>query len=145
MVRPLLLGIEGGGTRTVALVADTRGQILKRAEFGPLNLKLSSDQEILRRLRDIKRCLARSLRLWRCVSLVAARLLIDPALARWRAVSGRVCPLISVAIWIPVLRRHLAPTATASSLSAEPARVCMEGREDRAPAREDGATFWAIT
>jgi N-acetylmuramic acid 6-phosphate etherase len=54
-VRQLLLGIEGGGTRTVALVADNRGQILKRAEFGPLNFKLLSEREILNRLRDIKR------------------------------------------------------------------------------------------
>lgn len=53
-VRHLFLGIEGGGTRTVALLADKRGQILKRVESGPLNLKLSTDPEILQRLRDIQ-------------------------------------------------------------------------------------------
>jgi len=48
------LGIEGGGTRTVALLADARGQIRKRFELGPLNLKLASNTDILRRLREIK-------------------------------------------------------------------------------------------
>jgi len=52
------LGIEGGGTRTVALLADEHGRILRRLESGPLNLKLSSDREVLKRLRDIKRHLA---------------------------------------------------------------------------------------
>jgi N-acetylmuramic acid 6-phosphate etherase len=53
------LGIEGGGTRTVALLADEHGRILRRLESGPLNLKLLSDRAILGRLRDIKRHLAR--------------------------------------------------------------------------------------
>jgi N-acetylmuramic acid 6-phosphate etherase len=48
------LGIEGGGTRTVALLADERGLIRKRFELGPLNLKLASDTDILQRLREIK-------------------------------------------------------------------------------------------
>ncbi|HUJ70710.1 MAG TPA: N-acetylmuramic acid 6-phosphate etherase [Verrucomicrobiae bacterium] len=52
------LGIEGGGTRTVALLADEHGRIRRRLESGPLNLKLSSDQEVLQRLRDLKRRLA---------------------------------------------------------------------------------------
>ena len=52
------LGIEGGGTRTVALLADEHGRILRRLESGPLNLKLSSDREVLKRLRGIKRHLA---------------------------------------------------------------------------------------
>lgn len=49
------LDIEGGGTRTIALLAGSRGQILKRLELGPLNLKLSSDADILRRLHQIRR------------------------------------------------------------------------------------------
>ncbi len=48
------LGIEGGGTRTVALLGDARGQIHKRFELGPLNLKIASDADVLRRLREIK-------------------------------------------------------------------------------------------
>ena len=41
------MGIEGGGTRTVVLLADAHGQILNRLELGPLNLKLASDAQIL--------------------------------------------------------------------------------------------------
>ncbi len=49
------LGVEGGGTRTVALLADRQARILSRLESGPLNLKLSSDTTVLRRLREIQR------------------------------------------------------------------------------------------
>ena len=52
------LGVEGGGTRTVALLADRRARILSRLESGSLNLNLSSDAAVLHRLREIKRGLA---------------------------------------------------------------------------------------
>ncbi len=52
------LGIEGGGTRTIALLADRRARILSRLESGSLNLNLSSDAAVLHRLREIKRGLA---------------------------------------------------------------------------------------
>jgi len=48
------LGIEGGGTRTTALLANHSGEIIQRREFGPLNLKLSSNALILGRLRRIR-------------------------------------------------------------------------------------------
>src|SRR5208283_572364 len=48
------LGIEGGGTRTVALLADQRARILSRVESGSLNLKLSPDAAVVHRLREIK-------------------------------------------------------------------------------------------
>lgn len=41
-----ILGIEGGGTRTVALLADERGRQLGRKEFGPGNVRLLSDKEL---------------------------------------------------------------------------------------------------
>ena len=53
-VGSLFLGVEGGGTRTVALLTDACGQIRKRFELGPLNLKLASDTDVLHRLREIK-------------------------------------------------------------------------------------------
>jgi len=52
------LGVEGGGTRTAALLADRRGRIISRLESGSLNLKLSSDAAVLHRLHEIKRGLA---------------------------------------------------------------------------------------
>lgn len=51
---PFSLGIEGGGTHTIALLAGCRGQVLKRLELGPLNLKLASDAQILAILNHLK-------------------------------------------------------------------------------------------
>ena len=48
------LGIEGGGTHTVALLADSTSKVLKRVEYGPLNLKLATDAGIIRALRHIR-------------------------------------------------------------------------------------------
>jgi N-acetylmuramic acid 6-phosphate etherase len=45
----MILGIEGGGTRTVALLDNGR-----RQTFGPLNLKLSTDRQIIGILRSFK-------------------------------------------------------------------------------------------
>jgi N-acetylmuramic acid 6-phosphate etherase len=45
----MILGIEGGGTKTIALTSE--GQ---RRTFGPLNLRLSTDQQILAILRQFK-------------------------------------------------------------------------------------------
>lgn len=45
-VRPLFLGIEGGGTRTVALLTDSRGHFLQRHEGGPANVKLLNDTQL---------------------------------------------------------------------------------------------------
>lgn len=44
--RPLFLGIEGGGTRTVALLADARKHFLQRHEAGPANVKLLNDAQL---------------------------------------------------------------------------------------------------
>jgi len=88
-VASYVLGIEGGGTRTVALLADSRGQILERVESGPLNLALLSDAMVLQRLRDIKRRLKRrpsSLAL----CLAGCRTLADGS--RARAIIDRVWP-----------------------------------------------------
>lgn len=90
-VRPLWLGIEGGGTRTVALVADNRGQILKRTEFGPLNLKLLLDRKVLERLRDIKRRVALPPS---SLSLCLAGCRTTDDRTRARVLAGRVWPRV---------------------------------------------------
>ena len=51
---PTFLGIEGGGTRTVALLADADGRLLKRFESGPANFKLLTEAQFLRRLREVR-------------------------------------------------------------------------------------------
>jgi N-acetylmuramic acid 6-phosphate etherase len=45
---PFFLGIEGGGTRTVALLADATGRLVKRVEAGPANLRLLTDTRLRR-------------------------------------------------------------------------------------------------
>ncbi len=47
---PVLLGIEAGGTRTVALAAGPR---TVRREFGPANLRLLSDAQLVRHFRAV--------------------------------------------------------------------------------------------
>src|ERR1019366_1829257 len=53
------LGIEGGGTRTVALLADSSGQTLRRLETGPANMKLLTEAQLTRQFRSIATALPR--------------------------------------------------------------------------------------
>jgi N-acetylmuramic acid 6-phosphate etherase len=53
----LILGIEGGGTRTVALLADGQGKLVQRLEAGPANVRLLSDTQLRRHLRLIGKSL----------------------------------------------------------------------------------------
>jgi N-acetylmuramic acid 6-phosphate etherase len=55
----LFLGIDGGGTRTVALLADEMGRALRRIEVGPTNVKLLSGTQLIARLRAIARSFPR--------------------------------------------------------------------------------------
>ena len=50
----LLLGIECGGTRTVALACTPAGMLVKRWEAGPANLRLISDAELLGRFSTLR-------------------------------------------------------------------------------------------
>jgi N-acetylmuramic acid 6-phosphate etherase len=49
----MFLGIEGGGTRTVALLANAQGAMMRRIETGPANLRLLSDAQLAALLRSI--------------------------------------------------------------------------------------------
>jgi N-acetylmuramic acid 6-phosphate etherase len=49
----LFLGVECGGTHSVALVADGEGRVLTRRELGPGNLHLLSDRALRRHLRAL--------------------------------------------------------------------------------------------
>jgi N-acetylmuramic acid 6-phosphate etherase len=44
---PLFLGIEGGGTRTVAVMANGVGKLIRRMEAGPGNVRLLDDGQLL--------------------------------------------------------------------------------------------------
>ncbi len=51
---PVLLGIECGGTRTVAIVADAALRPVARAEAGPANLRLLTDEQLAERFRGLR-------------------------------------------------------------------------------------------
>jgi N-acetylmuramic acid 6-phosphate etherase len=57
--RPLYLGIEAGGTRTVALLEEGGGADAGPIEAGPANLKLLSDGQLARHFRGIAKALPR--------------------------------------------------------------------------------------
>lgn len=48
----LVLGIEGGATKTTVLLADDRDRVLAQFELGPGNLKQLSDDELILRLQE---------------------------------------------------------------------------------------------
>ena len=51
---PSFLGIEGGGTRTVAVLADVQGREVQRVEAGPANLRLLSDAQLIAHFRALQ-------------------------------------------------------------------------------------------
>ncbi len=51
----IYLGVEGGGTRTTAVLADASGRVLESHTFGPGNLKLMSLGQLRDRLKEIAR------------------------------------------------------------------------------------------
>ena len=52
---PLFLGIEGGATRTVALLADAQERVAARIECGPANIKLMNDAELAEHFSSVAR------------------------------------------------------------------------------------------
>ena len=56
---PVFLGIEGGGTRTIALLANHKGETLARIEAGPANLQLLSDRQLVTHFRELANSLSR--------------------------------------------------------------------------------------
>ncbi len=64
------LGIEGGGTRTVAFIVDAHGRFVRRLESGPANLKLLTDDQLYQRLREIALASPKPIAL--CIGLAGA-------------------------------------------------------------------------
>ena len=56
--RDHFLGVEGGATHSVCLLADETGHIVRRVEVGPANILLLSDSQFTTLLRQIKRAFA---------------------------------------------------------------------------------------
>ncbi|WP_333678200.1 BadF/BadG/BcrA/BcrD ATPase family protein [Muricomes intestini] len=51
--KPYLLGLDGGGTKTMVCVADEEGNILERFESGAFNMNGQSREKVLQTLSDI--------------------------------------------------------------------------------------------
>ena len=52
----LLLGIECGGTRSVAILTDGGAQLVRRHEAGPANLRLLSDAQLVSHFQALAQC-----------------------------------------------------------------------------------------
>ena len=90
-VRPLFMGIEGGGTRTVAILADAAGRLVKRLEVGPGNLKLLSDSELLELYESIGGALPKP----DAVAIGMAGTRAETDLRRIRLAAGKIWPGVS--------------------------------------------------
>jgi N-acetylmuramic acid 6-phosphate etherase len=56
---PLFLGIEGGATRSVAILANSAGALISRIQAGPANLRLLSDDQLLHQFRAVAQKVAK--------------------------------------------------------------------------------------
>ena len=126
-----ILGVECGGTRTVALSVDGSGRELRRAVLGPANLRLLDDAQLRRHLRALKKRFPSPSAI--CIGMAGARAESD-----WRRIRES-----AAGIWtgVPCLAANDLETALAAdATSASPAaRVlvlsgtgsCCYGRNTR--------------
>jgi N-acetylmuramic acid 6-phosphate etherase len=101
----LYLGIEGGGTRTTALLANEAGELVRRLDSGPANFRLLNDAALLRRFRELARRLPRPSALGVCFAGARDRRDWD----RLAALASKVWP------GIPCLARHDLESAIAAA------------------------------
>ena len=125
-----ILAIEGGGTKTIALIADARGRILHRHKFGPLNLKLSTDRQILSVLRRS------SLRSPSVVTMFLAGCLTENDRNRMRRLIARVFPKVRAIVGND-LESGLAAAGT-DILVISGTGSCVFGRNGRRTAKVGG-------
>ena len=115
------LGVEGGATHSVCLLADESGKIVRRIEVGPANILLLSNAQFTRLLREIKHAFAD------CPSPDAICLGLAGAhgeeeFARIRSCAEKVWPKI------PLHPTHDLETALSSSESIKPSRKPLPPR-----------------
>ena len=93
MANELFLGIECGGTRTVALLADANGKLVRRVEAGPANLRLLTDAQLLRHFKS----LAKSFPTPSALGIGMAGARTEKDLHRIRAAAVKVWPRVPCA------------------------------------------------
>ena len=123
---PLLLGIEAGATKTVAISVRADGSEHLRQEFGPANLYLLTDRDLTSRLRTIARATGRPDAV--AVGMAGARTPADHA--RVRLAASRVWPGVPM-----VACSDLATSLAAARGPArrKAARTGVKGRASRRP------------
>ena len=148
----LFLGIECGGTRTVALLVNGN-QPIKRIEIGPANLRLLSDAELARHFRSLRASFPRPTAI--AIGMAGARTPADNE--RIRRCAARVWPQ-SALPRATILESHLAAGELAGStrstkagrnqtalilvLSGTVHVVSAGPRTERRRKLAAGATFW---
>jgi N-acetylmuramic acid 6-phosphate etherase len=99
---PLFLGIEGGATRTVAILADGQGRQLHRIEAGPANLRLLTDEQLSRHLAELAAQMPAPAGL--CIGLAGVRApsdrkrVLDAAAKAWPGTPCRACADLETAL-----------------------------------------------
>ena len=86
----IFLGIDGGGTRTVALAADETNAVVRRLEFDPADVKRLTDRELFNHFRTIQRAMPHPV----AIGLGLAEELAGPDLQRVRQATARVWPSV---------------------------------------------------
>src|SRR5579863_10246451 len=89
-IRPLFLGIEGGGSHTVALMVDARKLFLQRFEAGPANVKLLTDLQLVNLFQSVSEAFPQPDTL--AIGMAGAR--VEADWARIRDAAGKVWPKI---------------------------------------------------
>ena len=87
-VRPLFLGIEGGGSHTVALLTDARKHFVQRFEAGPANVKLLTDVQLV----DLFQAIAETFPQPDTLAIGMAGARAESDWARIRDAAGKVWP-----------------------------------------------------
>ena len=88
----LYLGIEGGGTRSTAVLADGKGRVLAELAAGPANLRLLMDRQLLALFRSIAARLPASDASLKAVAIGLAGARTEADLERIRRAATRVWP-----------------------------------------------------
>jgi N-acetylglucosamine kinase-like BadF-type ATPase len=87
---PLFLGIEGGGSHTVAILADAKQNLIKRFEAGPANVRLLNDAQLFELFKSIATALPQPA----AVSVGMAGARAESDWARIRSTAERAWPEI---------------------------------------------------
>ena len=120
----LYLGIEGGGTRSTAVLADGSGQVLIELAAGPANLRMLLDRQLVALLRSLAARLPKTAIPLKAVAIGLAGARGEVDLERIRRAAARVWP------GVPCLATndlHTALAAAPASSGAEARVLILSG------------------